>query len=97
MPFRHQILIPELMSEEDERRVIERLRQEPIRYVFIVNRPMREFGAEAFGRDFYTELGRWIDERYRLVKVCGSSRDERSQIGAPVFFIRIFEDRSVAR
>jgi hypothetical protein len=91
MPFRHQILIPELMSEEDERKVIEQLRQEPIRYVLVVNRPMREFGSEAFGRDFYTELGRWIDERYRLVKVCGSSRDERLQIGAPVFFIKIFE------
>ncbi len=91
MPFRHQILIPGLMSEEDERQVIERLRQGPIRYVFIVNRPMREFGAESFGRDFYTELGRWIDEHYRLVKVCGSSRDDRLQIGDPVFFIKIFE------
>jgi 4-amino-4-deoxy-L-arabinose transferase-like glycosyltransferase len=97
MPFRHQILIPGLMSEEDERKVIERLRQEPVRHVFVVNRPMREFGAEGFGRDFYTELGRWIDEHYRLVEVCGSSRDERLQIGAPVFFIKIFENQSVAR
>ena len=96
-PFRHQILIPGLMSEEDERKAIERLRQEPIRYVFVVNRPMREFGAEAFGRDFYTKLGALIDERYRLVKVCGSSRDERLQIGAPVFFINIFESQNVAR
>ncbi len=96
-PFRHQILIPGLMSEEDERRMIERLRQEPVRYVFVVNRPMREFGAEAFGRDFYTELGRWIDESHRVVKICGSARDERLQIGAPVFFIKIFEQQSIAR
>jgi hypothetical protein len=96
-PFRHQILIPGLMSEDDELKVIERLRREPIRYVFIVNRPMREFGAEAFGLDFYTELGAWIDERYRLIKVCGSSRDERLQIGDPVFFIKIFESRSGER
>jgi len=96
-PFRHQILIPGLMSEEDELKAIERLRQEPIRYVFIVNRPMREFGAEAFGRDFYTKLGAWIDERYRLVEVCGSSQDERLQIGAPIFFIKIFENQNVMR
>ncbi len=93
-PFRHQILIPGLMSEEDEQKAIERWRREPVRYVFIVNRPMREFGVEAFGRDFYTKLGAWIDERYRLVKVCGSSRDERLRIGDPVFFIKIFESRS---
>jgi len=90
MPFRHQILIPGLMSEEDERKVIERLRQEPIRYVFVVNRPMREFGSEAFGRDFYPELGRWIDERYRVVKVCGGAPDGRLQIGDPTFFIKVF-------
>jgi hypothetical protein len=73
------------------------LSKEPIRYALVVNRPMREFGAEAFGRDFYTKLGAWIDGHYRLVKVCGSSRDERLQIGAPVFFIKIFEDRAVAQ
>ncbi|MGE0127719.1 MAG: glycosyltransferase family 39 protein [Blastocatellales bacterium] len=97
MPLRHQILIPGLMSEEDERTAIEKLRREPIRYVFVVNRPMREFGAEAFGRDFYTKLGAWVDEHYRLVKVCGASRDERLQIGAPVFFIKIFESGSGGR
>ncbi|MGH9940285.1 MAG: ArnT family glycosyltransferase, partial [Blastocatellia bacterium] len=97
MPFRHQILIPGLMSEGDERKTIERMRQERIRYAFIVNRPMREFGAEAFGRDFYTELGAWIDEHYRLIKVCGSSRDERLRIGDPVFFVKIFELRKIGQ
>src|SRR5262249_40359908 len=97
MPFRHQILIPGLMSEEDERKTLERLRQEPIRYVFVVNRPMREFGAEAFGRDFYPALGAWIDEHYRLVKVCGSPRDGRLQIGDSAFFINIFESEAAAR
>jgi len=96
-PFRHQILIPGLMSEEDERKTIERMRQERIRYAFIVNRPMREFGAEAFGRDFYTELGAWIDKHYQLVKVCGSSRDERLRIGDPVFFVKIFELRDTGQ
>jgi hypothetical protein len=90
MPLRHQILIPGLMSEEDERKVIEQLLREPIRYVLIVNRPMREFGAEAFGRDFYPVLGRWIDEHYHVVKVCGGAPDRQLQIGDPVFFIKVF-------
>jgi 4-amino-4-deoxy-L-arabinose transferase-like glycosyltransferase len=95
MPLRHQILIPGLMREEDERKVIEQLRREPIRYVLVVNRPMREFGAEAFGRDFYPALGQWIDEHYRLAKVCGSPHHEQLQIGDAVFFIKIL--RSVER
>ena len=91
MPFRHQILVPGLMSEEDERKMIERLQREPIRYVLIVNRPMREFGSEALGRDFYPALGRWIDEHYRLARMCGAAQNPQIQIGDPNFFIKILE------
>jgi hypothetical protein len=103
MPLRHQILIPGLMSERDERETIHRLEQDRVRYVLVVNRPMREFGAEAFGRDFYTRLGDWIGTHYRLVEVCGQPRTATSltgqpteppagpQIGDPQFFIKIFE------
>ena len=42
----------------------------------LVSRPMHEFGADIFGRDYFTTLGRWIDEHYRLVEVCGESQDE---------------------
>ena len=79
------------MSEKDEWDAIAKLQSEQIRYVLIVNRPMREFGSEAFGRDFYTTLGRWIEEHYRIVKVCGFSSDLNPQIGHPVFFIKILE------
>ncbi len=95
MPLRHQILIPGLMSERDEQQAIRRLQQERVRYVLIVNRPMREFGLEAFGRDFYPQLGGWIEANYRLVKVCGNAQSGNSQlgpqIGDPQFFIKIFE------
>jgi 4-amino-4-deoxy-L-arabinose transferase-like glycosyltransferase len=95
MPLRHQILIPGLMSERDEQEAIQRLQQDRVRYVLIVNRPMREFGLEAFGRDFYTGLGGWIESNYRLVKVCGQAQsgiDQAGpQIGDPRFFIKIFE------
>jgi hypothetical protein len=88
--LRHQILIPGLMSESDEQRAIERMRSGRVRYVFIVNRPMREFGAEAFGRDYYRNLGRWIDEHYRMVEVFGAMRSEPLEIGHPAFFIKVF-------
>jgi 4-amino-4-deoxy-L-arabinose transferase-like glycosyltransferase len=89
MPLRHQILIPGLMSEADEARAIELLGARRVRYVLVVNRPMREFGAEAFGGDFYTSLGAWIEKNYRVVKVCGPVKDERLRIGDAPFFIKI--------
>jgi 4-amino-4-deoxy-L-arabinose transferase-like glycosyltransferase len=90
MPLRHQILIPGLMSEADEARAIELLGERRVRHVLVVNRPMREFGAEGFGRDFYTSLGAWLEKNYRVVKVCGPVKDERLQIGDAPFFIKIY-------
>jgi hypothetical protein len=93
MPLRMQILPPGFLDEAGERAEIARLEAARVRYVFITNRPMREFGAETFGRDFYPTLGRWIDDHYRLVKICGLSKDEGIQVGDPVFFIKVFERR----
>lgn len=90
-PLRHQILIPGLMLPADEIAAIETLRGLPVRFVLIVNRPMREFGAEAFGRDFYQDLGRFVEDNYRLIKVCGESIRTEPQIGDPGFFIKIYE------
>jgi 4-amino-4-deoxy-L-arabinose transferase-like glycosyltransferase len=87
--LRHQILIPGLMSARDEQAAIAHLRTARVRYLLIVNRPMREFGAEAFGRDYYQALGEWIDEHYQLVKVCGPEREAGLEIGDPRFFIKI--------
>lgn len=92
MPLRHQIMIPDFMNEQEERAAIERLQQASVRYIFIVNRPMREFGQEAFGRDFDQTLGAWISGHYHLVKVCGREADALTQspeIGDPNFFIKI--------
>ncbi len=97
--LRHQILIPGLMSGRDEQDAITRLQRDRVRYVLVANRPMREFGLEAFGRDFYTQLGGWIETNYRLVKVFGSPQAQAQAqsesldlpIGNPMFFIKIFE------
>ncbi|HZS06122.1 MAG TPA: glycosyltransferase family 39 protein [Blastocatellia bacterium] len=93
MPLRHQIMIPDFMSEQGEREAIATLERERVRYVFIVNRPMREFGREAFGRDYDQTLGQWINEHYRPVRVCGVMRDsppDRLEIGDPNFFIKVY-------
>ncbi len=93
--LRHQIFIPGLMSEADEREAIAFLQQRRVRYLLLVNRPMREFGAEAFGRDYYHTLGNWIAQHYRLARVCGPVDDKevtssaQLQIGDPAFFIKI--------
>ena len=79
------------MSQHDEQEAIRRLQDDRVQYVLIVNRPMREFGQEAFGRDFYTKLGGWIEANYRLVKVCGSTASENPQIGDSGFFIKILK------
>lgn len=91
MPLRHQILIPGLMSERDETAAIELLERARVRYVLLVNRPMREFGAVAFGRDYYPRLSGWIDAHYRLVQVLGAAGRVEAQIGAPEFFIKVLE------
>lgn len=95
MALRLQIFHPGFLDEQGERAEIARLQASRVRYAIIVNRSMREFGANAFGRDYFPTLGRWIDENYRLVKVCGESHDERLRIGDQVFFVKIFENRTV--
>jgi hypothetical protein len=52
---------------------------------------MREFGLEAFGRDYYQAMGDYLNEHFRVVKVCGEVKDERLKIGAPHFFIKILQ------
>ena len=87
MPLRHQILIPDFMDAAEEQRAIAALAN--VKFVLLLNRPMREFGLEAFGRDYYQTMGKYLAENFRLVKVCGAVKDERQQIGAARFFIKI--------
>lgn len=87
MPLRHQIFIPDFMDAQEEQRAIAMLAS--VKYVLLTNRPMREFGREAFGRDYYQAMGQAIADQFRLVKVCSSGQD--LAIGAPQFFIKIYE------
>ncbi len=87
MPLRHQIFIPDFMDSHEEQRAIATLAQ--VKYVLLVNRPMREFGLEAFGRDYYQAMGQELEEQFRIAKVCGVVKDESVAIGYPRFFIKI--------
>ncbi len=84
---RHQILIPDFMDASEEQRAIANLKG--VKYVLIVNRPMREFGLEAFGRDFYQAYGRHLQKNYRIVRMCGTEKNEAAEIGNRHFFIKI--------
>lgn len=89
-PLRHQILVPGLMSMGDEIDAIRTIERLQVRYILVVNRPMREFGLTSFGEDFYPKLGGWIRDHYRLVNVEGGNGDPNLRIGDPVFFIKIY-------
>ncbi|MEQ1604026.1 MAG: glycosyltransferase family 39 protein [Pyrinomonadaceae bacterium] len=89
--FRHQVLIPDFLSQQDELDAIEALKRGNVKYVFVTNRPMREFGVVAFGKDFYQTLGGFITENYRLVKVFGVPDGPEPEIGDPRYFIKAYE------
>ncbi len=92
--FRHQVLLPDFLSQQDELDAIEQLRRDNVRYIFVPNRAMREFGTVAFGRDFYQTLGGWIEENYRVVKTFGIAEGEEAEIGMPKFFIKVYERKT---
>jgi 4-amino-4-deoxy-L-arabinose transferase-like glycosyltransferase len=94
MALRLQIFLPGFLDEQGERAEIARLQASRARYAIIVNRPMHEFGADVFGHDYFVTMGRWIDEQYQLVKVCGESLDEEGLVGDQDFFVKIFELRN---
>ena len=94
--LRHQILIPDFMSTEDELDAIAALERDRVRFVFILNRAMSEFGATSFGRDFNQTLGSWIEENFDVVEVFGGSPDEEPVIGEGPFFVKVYERRGAS-
>ena len=56
---------------------------------------MREFGGEAFGRDYYQRFGQAIEDEYELVKICGDVSEDEAVIGASRFFTRIYKRRRI--
>ena len=89
--LRHQVLLPDFLSQQDELDAIDDLKRGNVRYIFVPNRAMREFGHVAFGKDFYQTLGGWIEENYRVVKIFGIPDGQSAEIGDAGFFIKVYE------
>lgn len=88
-PLRYEILTPGFLSAEGEQRVIGQLQAKQVKLIFLLNRPTREFGCAAFGRDCYRILGQWIGANYQPIAVFGERANAGSQIGDAGFFIKV--------
>jgi hypothetical protein len=92
-PLRYEILTPGFLDADGERRAIEQLKSKDVKLVFLLNRPTREFGCPAFGRDCYRDLMRWIETNYEVTAVFGEGANGASQIGDKPFFIKGYRQR----
>jgi hypothetical protein len=90
-PLRYEILTPGFLTADGERRAIAQLQAKRVTLILLLNRPTREFGCPAFGRDCYRILGRWIDDNYQPTAVFGARASLASQIGDTPFFIKALE------
>lgn len=91
--LRHQVLIPGFLGQQDELDAIAALKNSNVRYIFIPNRAMREFGSVAFGQDFYQTLGNWIEENFQVVEVFGISEGQIAEVGKPPYFIKVYKKK----
>jgi hypothetical protein len=86
-PLREEIVTPGFLDAAGEERAIRQIDDNSTPLVLIVNRPTREFGAEAFGRDYDRTLMAWIESRYRPCATFGPSGLE---VGNARFFVRAY-------
>jgi hypothetical protein len=87
-PLRYEILTPGFLTPDGEERAIAQLDAKQVKLIFVLNRPTKEFGCPAFGRDCYRILGRWINDNYQATAVFGDGANLASQIGDARFFIK---------
>jgi hypothetical protein len=87
-PLRYEILTPGFLTAEGEHRAIAELKAKQVKLIFVLNRPTKEFGCPAFGRDCYRILGRWINGNYQATAVFGEGANLASEIGDAGFFIK---------
>ena len=89
-PFRQDTNYPEILDAPAEERALRRLSARPPRFILLINQPTPAFGPRVFGRDHSIRLWSAIETTYAPVAAFGDP-DPRALIGAPAFFIRIYE------
>jgi hypothetical protein len=95
-PLRYEILTPGFLDREGELRAIRQLTDREVKFIFLLNRPTREFGCAAFGRDCYRDLMGLIESHYDVEAVFGDGATRASEIGDPIFFIKAYRRRTSA-
>jgi hypothetical protein len=95
-PLRYEILTPGFLDRDGELRAVRQLTDRNVKYIFVLNRPTREFGCAAFGRDCYRALMGWIESHYDVVAVFGDGATAASEIGDPIFFIKGYRRKTPA-
>jgi hypothetical protein len=89
-PLREEITTPGFLDAAGEARAIRQLQENGTALILLTNRSTREFGPEAFGRDYCQRLMRWIEDRYVVCAMFGPVKNPGLQIGDPRFFIRAY-------
>jgi len=72
-PLREEIVTPGFLDGAAEARAIRQIDAAGTPLILIVDRATREFGAEAFGRDYNLALMAWIVSRYTRCGTFGTS------------------------
>ena len=89
-PLREEIVTPGYLDGPNEGRAIRQLEASGAPLVLITNRATKEFGANAFGRDYAQEMWRFIESRYEPCAMFGPKKDPSLQIGDRPFFIKAY-------
>jgi hypothetical protein len=92
-PLRQDLIVPGVLAGAREREATAQLATAGPRFILLANRPSPEFGPQSFGQDFAVDLWREVERDYRLVAVFGGAE---ARVGAPDFFLRVYERRPQA-
>lgn len=89
-PLRQDLIVPGVLSGAREDAAARQIGAAGPRYILLCNRPTREFGPQAFGRDYAVRLWRGVADHYLLAAAFGPG-GSASPVGVDDFFIRVYE------
>jgi len=92
-PIRQYIFTPQLLPPDETTRVLEELDRIPIQYVILSDRATPEYGLSRFGVDYGQEIGRWLRQKFIVVRQIG----KYEQVDYPAEWgVRVYERKPVA-
>jgi len=94
-PLRQDLIVPGVLRGAREDAAARQLAAAGPRFVLLCNRPTKEFGPAAFGRDYAVRLWGSVAAHYVLAAAFGPGGGA-SPVGAADFFIRVYERNPAA-